>query len=276
MCTCADKHYNLVTCIWIRSSLCLWMPWPRYLPYIPRLQCWCKQWRHRWFGNSSRTLWRHCNDFDDTEIVPLACVDSLPSNCTNYFHQQWLRHWHDAYTPSHCLNQWWFEIIDIHHLCKHEFHDNHPIALPFRAGGWREVPGLSTCLVPDDQPHTAAILALLVEVPDLGSELHPSYIFVILLYYMMLPSNGNIFLCWWPFVRGPPVTGWFPSQWLVTQSFDLHCSSGCSGPTRAKPSTDTQLLTAIVLSRLSVSANTLINIVVPLKIIVVSISYLWN
>ena len=68
-----------------------------------------------------------------------------------------------------------------------------------------------------------------VEVPDLGSELHPSYIFVILLYYMMLPS------------------------WLVTQSFDLHCACGCSGPTRAKPSTDTQLLTEIVLSRLSVS-----------------------
>ena len=101
--------------------------------------------------------------------------------------------------------------------------------------GWREVPGLSTCLVPDDQPHTAVILAFLVEVPDLGSELHPSHIFVILLYYMMLPSNGNIFLRWWPFVRGPPVTGWFPSQWLVTQSFDLHCACGCSGPTRAKP-----------------------------------------
>ena len=96
------------------------MPWPRYLPYIPRSQCWCKQWRYRWFGTPLRILWSHCNDFKDTEIVPLACVDSLPSNCTNYFRQQWLRHWLDAYAPSHCLNQWWFEIIDIHHLCEHK------------------------------------------------------------------------------------------------------------------------------------------------------------
>ena len=44
--------------------------------------------------------------------------------------------------------------------------------------GWREVPGLSTCLMPDDQPLTAAILALLIEVPDLGSELHPPNMFV--------------------------------------------------------------------------------------------------
>ena len=71
--------------------------------------------------------------------------------------------------------------------------------------------------------------------------------------HMMLSSNGNIFLRWWLFVRGPPFTGWFPSQWLVTQSFDLHCACGCSVPTRAKPSTDTQLLTEIVFSRLSVS-----------------------
>ena len=49
----------------------------------------------------------------------------------------------------------------------------------------REVPGLPTCLVPGDQPPMAAILALLVEVPDLGSELHPSYTFVILLYYIV-------------------------------------------------------------------------------------------
>ena len=44
--------------------------------------------------------------------------------------------------------------------------------------GWREVPGLSTCLVPNDQPLSAAILALLVEVPNLGSELHRSNIFI--------------------------------------------------------------------------------------------------
>ena len=120
------------------------MPWPRYLPYIPRSQCWGKQWRHRWFGTPSRTLWRHCIEFKDTEIVPLACVDSLPSNCTNYFRQQWLRHWLDAYAPNHCLYQWWFEIIDIHHLC--EFHDDHPIALPFRAGcGVRIMKSVSKC-----------------------------------------------------------------------------------------------------------------------------------
>ena len=192
------------------------MPWPRYLPYIPRSQCWCKQWRHRWFGTPSQTLWRHCIDFKYTEIVPLACVDSLPSNCTNYFRQQWLRHWLDAYAPSLCLNQWWFEIIDIHHLCEHEFHDDHPIALPFRAGcgvrimksvskcdafchcieGWREVPGLSTCLVPDDQPHTAAILALLVEVPVLGSELHPSYhIFLLFCFITWCCHQMETFFC---------------------------------------------------------------------------------
>ena len=122
------------------------MPWPRYLPYIPRSQCWCKQWRHRWFGTPLRTLWRHCIDFKDTEYVPFACVDSLPSNCTDHFRQQWLRHWLDAYAPSHCLNQWWFEIIDIHHLCEHEFHVGHPIALPFRAGcGVRIMKSVSKC-----------------------------------------------------------------------------------------------------------------------------------
>ena len=105
-----------------------------------------QKWRHRWFGTPLRILWRHCIDFKDTEYVYLACVDSLPSNCTNYFRQQWLRHWLDAYAPSHCLNQWWFEIIDIHHLCEHEFHDDHPIALPFRAGcGVRIMKSVSKC-----------------------------------------------------------------------------------------------------------------------------------
>ena len=37
--------------------------------------------------------------------------------------------------------------------------------------------------MPNDQPLTAAILALLVAVPDLGSELHPLNIFITLLYY---------------------------------------------------------------------------------------------
>ena len=142
--------------------------------------------------------------------------------------------------------------------------------------GWREVPGLSTCLVPDDKPHTAAILALLVEVPDLGSELHPSYIFVILLYYMMLPSNRNIFLRCWPFVRGPPITGWFPSQWLVTQSFDLHCACGCSGPKEGQTiHRHTAVHQDCFVKAFSIH-STLINIVVPLKIIVVFILYLRN
>ena len=34
------------------------------------------------------------------KLIPLACVDSLPSYGTNYFRQQWLRHWLDAYGPK--------------------------------------------------------------------------------------------------------------------------------------------------------------------------------
>ena len=88
--------------------------------------------------------------------------------------------------------------------------------------GWREVPGLSACLVPNDQPLSAAILALLVEVPDLGSELHPSNIFITfallhctwwrhLTFSALLPLRGG----------SPPVTGGFSSQGPVTRSFDV-------------------------------------------------------
>ena len=234
-----------------------------------------KQWRHRWFGTPSRTLWITVMILKILKLFFLACVESLPSNSTNYFSEQWLRHWLDGYAPSHCRNQWWFEIIDIHHLCEHEFHDDHPIALPLRAGcGVRIMKSVSKCdaflslywrvkggprLV--DMPgarwpathswHSG--ITSWSSCPGLWTSPIISYIFLILHYYMMLPSNGNICRRWWPFVMGPPVTGWFPSQWLVTQSFDLHCACGCSGPTGAKPFTDTQLLTKIVLSRLSVS-----------------------
>ena len=85
--------------------------------------------------------------------------------------------------------------------------------------GWREVQGLSTCLVPNDQPLSAAILALLV--PDLGSELHPSNIFI---------TFALLYCTWWrhatfsallPLCGGSPsVTGGFPSQGQVTRSFD--------------------------------------------------------
>ena len=55
----------------------------------------------------------------------------------------------------------------------------------------------------NDQPHTAAILALLVEVSDLGPEPHLSRIFVIfvyLVYYLlswtMIQHLTGIFLIW--------------------------------------------------------------------------------
>ena len=80
-------------------------------------------------------------------------------------------------------------------------------------GGWMEVPGLSTCLVPESQPLTAAFLALLVEVPDMGSELHPSNILITFAKlhctwwrHQMRIFSTSLALCEW----GPPVTGGFP------------------------------------------------------------------
>ena len=53
---------------------------------------------------------------------------------------------------------------------------------------------MSTCLVPESQPLTAAFLALLVEVPDLGSEpIKYSYYVCLIALYMMTSSNANIF-----------------------------------------------------------------------------------
>ena len=99
-----------------------------------------------------------------------------------------------------------------------------------RNEGWREVPGLSTCLMPDDQPLTAAILALLVEVPDLGSELHPSNMFVTfaLLHCTRWRHQMEHFPRNWPFVRGvhrSPVD--FPHRglWCGTLTFSLNRAS---------------------------------------------------
>ena len=83
--------------------------------------------------------------------------------------------------------------------------------------GWREVPGLSTCLVPNDQPLSAAILALLVEVPDLGSELHPSNFFHYFCFITLcMMTSSNIFPRYGPFVGGvhrSPVDSPHGGQW---------------------------------------------------------------
>ena len=90
--------------------------------------------------------------------------------------------------------------------------------------GWREVPVLSTCLMPDGQPLTAAILALLVEVPDLGSELHPLNMFVTfaLLHCTRWRHQKEHFPRKWPFVRGvqwSPVDS--PHMGPMTRRFDV-------------------------------------------------------
>ena len=96
--------------------------------------------------------------------------------------------------------------------------------------GWREVPDLSTCLMPDDQPLTAAILALLVEIPDLGSELHPSNMFVTfaLLHCKRGRHQMEHFPRNWPFVRGvhrSPVDSPHIGLWCGTLTFSLTCAS---------------------------------------------------
>ena len=113
------------------------------------------------------------------------------------------------------------------------------------------------------------------EVPDLGSELHPSYIFVILLYYMMLSSNGNIFLRWWPFEGS---TGNRLISLTVVSDTELWPSLclWMFGPHEGQ--TNHRHIAAhrdCFVKAFSIH-STLINIVVPLKIILVSISYLWN
>ena len=144
--------------------------------------------------------------------------------------------------------------------------------------GWREVPGLSTCLVPDDQPHMAAILALLVEVPDLGSELHPSYIFIILLYNIV----HDAVIKWKHFSALVTLCEGFTGHLLIPltvvsdrklwPSLCLWMFWPHEGQTIHR---HTAAHRDCFVKAFSIQ-STLINIVVPLKIIVVSISYLWN